>query len=118
MHNSKCDLKDFPRGTKPLAKNDKGEWVDPITSKKINIANIPEREFDNFVNGTARPVKIEPGMTLYRVYGGDKAKVDGAYWTLEPPKTKETWKNDYAVLDEWDNDAILHAVTDADFENI
>lgn len=44
-------------------------------------------------------------MTLYRVYGGDKAKVDGAYWTLEPPKTKETWKNDYAVLDEWGNDA-------------
>ena len=106
VHNASsnpCNLDDIPKGTKPLAKNDKGEWYDPATGEKVDIVDMPEDQFGNFTNGTARPLKLEPGTTIYRVYG-NKAAIDGPYWTLERPTDKASWREDYAVLDEWGND--------------
>lgn len=96
-------MKDFPKGTKPLAKNDKGEWSDPITGKKINLTSLPDSAKSTFTYNTARPVKLEPGTAIYRVYG-NKAKVDGAYWTIDPPASKSAWREGYAVLDSFEND--------------
>ena len=110
-------MKDFPRGTKPLAKNDKGEWVDPITGKKARIMPFPEGERINFVEGTARPLMLQPGTKIYRVT--DRADGGGGYWTFEKPRSKEQWRNDYAVLEEWGVEGkYLSSYTVKDGDNI
>ncbi|MCG7983460.1 MAG: pilus assembly protein [Candidatus Thiodiazotropha lotti] len=99
VHNTICDLS-TPDGTRPMSRNDSGDWVDPITERPINLPDMPTGELANFTGRTARPILIEPGTTIYRV-AGTTNNPNGAYWTLEKPTTEGQWREDWAVQEDW-----------------
>ncbi|MEE9339386.1 MAG: polymorphic toxin-type HINT domain-containing protein, partial [Methylococcaceae bacterium] len=101
VHNAKCAV--TPKGTKAIAKNDNGDYVDPLdkTQTPIHIVDLPNKEKVNFV-GTPIPVKLKPGTVIYRVYGGNAGK-RGAYWSLEPPKSLGQTRKDLAVFEDWND---------------
>ncbi len=98
VHNAKCAV--TPKGTKAIAKNENGDYIDPLdkTQTPIYLRAFPADQKINFV-GDPVAVKLKPGTKIYRVtdVGGEK----GGYWTFEKPTSKKQWRDDYAVLDEW-----------------
>ena len=56
---------------------------------------------NSFSGGKATPVTYEGGTTLYRVGGKN-----GGFWSLDPPPATEyKWRVDFAIKQEFCNDA-------------
>lgn len=76
-----------------------------MTHRDVEQDGWPKLDKDNAPNfvANASPVMFEKGQTLFRVYGGS-AKMNGAYWSPEPPAPKETeaqWRSENAIEYSW-----------------
>ena len=118
VHNSKCAI--TPKGTKAIAKNDNGDFVDPLDKSQIpiHIVDLPSKEKVNFI-GKPVPVKLKPGTVIYRVHdGGVHANPNGGYWTLELPKNKAEWRNRWAVKEQWNDGTQIIKYTIKEEDNL
>jgi len=63
---------------------------------------------NSFSGGKASQVTYSEGTTLYRIGGKN-----GGFWSLDyPPKTEYQWRVDYAIKQEFNNDAsLLYKIT-------
>lgn len=78
-----------------------------MTQKNVGVPTLPEGSqwernvLNSFAGGKATPTTYEGGTTLYRIGGKN-----GGFWSLEPPPATEyQWRVDYAIKQEFCNDA-------------
>ena len=78
-----------------------------LTQKNVGVPTLPEGSqwernvLNSFAGGKATPTTYEGGTTLYRIGGKN-----GGFWSLEPPPATEyQWRVDYAIKQEFCNDA-------------
>lgn len=78
-----------------------------LTQKNVGVPTLPEGSqwernvLNSFAGGKATPTTYEGGTTLYRIGGKN-----GGFWSLEPPPVTEyQWRVDYAIKQEFCNDA-------------
>lgn len=78
-----------------------------LTQKNVGVPTLPEGSqwernvLNSFAGGKATPTTYEVGTTLYRIGGKN-----GGFWSLEPPPATEyQWRVDYAIKQEFCNDA-------------
>jgi len=101
VHNAKCAI--TPSGTKAIAKNENGDYIDPLDKAQtpIHIVDFPNKDKVNFI-GNPVPIKLKPGTIIYRIYGGNAGKT-GPYWSLDPPKNLSQTRKDLAVFEGWND---------------
>lgn len=78
-----------------------------LTQKNVGVPTLPEGSqwernvLNSFAGGKATPTTYEGETTLYRIGGKN-----GGFWSLEPPPATEyQWRVDYAIKQEFCNDA-------------
>lgn len=81
-----------------------GGHLPPIKLSSAGFPDLPAKETPNFE--TAQPVEIPHGTPLYRVIS-DPSKAAGGYWTTDPPRTLDAWRQDCAVKPEWNTGALV-----------
>ena len=91
-----------------------GSNVSVRTQKNVSMPVLPEGSqwernvLNSFAGGKSTPVTYVGGTTLYRVGGKN-----GGFWSLDaPPLTEYQWRVDYAIKQEFCNDAsTLYKIT-------
>ena len=91
-----------------------GSNVSVRTQKNVSMPVLPEGSqwernvLNSFAGGKSTPVTYGGGTTLYRVGGKN-----GGFWSLDaPPLTEYQWRVDYAIKQEFCNDAsTLYKIT-------
>ncbi len=78
-----------------------------LTQKDVMMPTLPQGSqwernvLNSFSGGKATPTTYEGGTTLYRIGGKN-----GGFWSLDPPPVTEyQWRVDYAIKQEFCNDA-------------
>ena len=102
-------------GTKVASLNiDREIGVILKTKKDVKLPSFPQGSqwerniLNSFTGGRSKSVTYKSGTTLYRIGGKN-----GGFWSLEPPPlTEYQWRTDYAIKQEFCNDAsTLYRIT-------